>query len=277
MFIGTSVGMVSATMRPPASAARAEASSWRAVLSGVRESTVSRFQLRGRRAVVVMATIRSISSSVKVSRQPLVMYSRVVPGWSRTTSQKASISRRSACAGRDRVAVPVRVGPGLGRREPEAAGLDRLGQEPGHGGDLLVVGHLRAPLVTHHPAPQGTVPDQEAGVDPEVALQLAEVVAEAGPVPGEAVLERHQRHPLDLGHHPADVVVVLGLDRGQGEAAVAPDDRGHPVQVGGGGGRVPEQLGVVVGVGVDDAGGDHQALGIELGGAGLVHPTRRPR
>ena len=96
MFIGTRVGMVSATMRPPASAARAEASSCREVLSGVRESMVSRFQLSGRCAVVVMATIRSISSSVKVSRQPLVMYSRVVPGWSRTTSQKASISRRSA-------------------------------------------------------------------------------------------------------------------------------------------------------------------------------------
>ncbi len=96
MFMGTRVGMVSATMRPPASAARAEASSCREVLSGVRESMVSRFQLSGRCAVVVMATIRSISSSVKVSRQPLVMYSRVVPGWSRTTSQKASISRRSA-------------------------------------------------------------------------------------------------------------------------------------------------------------------------------------
>ena len=96
MFIGTRVGMVRAMIRPPAASAARDASSWRAVLSGVRESTVSRFQLSGRRAVVDMATIRSISSSVNESRQPLVMYSRVVPGWSRTTSQKASISRRSA-------------------------------------------------------------------------------------------------------------------------------------------------------------------------------------
>jgi hypothetical protein len=80
MFIGTSVGMVSATMRPPALAAAEEASNWRAVLAGVRESTVNRFQLSGRRAVVVMATIRSISWSEKVSRHPSVMYSRVVPG-----------------------------------------------------------------------------------------------------------------------------------------------------------------------------------------------------
>ena len=80
MFMGTRVGMVRATILPPAAAAVEEASSWRLVLSGVRESTVNKFQLSGRRAVVVMETIRSISSSEKVSRQPLVMYSSVVPG-----------------------------------------------------------------------------------------------------------------------------------------------------------------------------------------------------
>ena len=115
------------------------------------------------------------------------------------------------------------------------------------------------------------MPDQEAGVDPEVALQLAQVLGEAGPVPRHAVLQRHQGHALDLGHHPADVVVVLGLDRGQGEAAVAADDRRHAVEVGGRGGGVPEQLGVVVGVGVDDARGHDQTLGVELGGTLLVH------
>ena len=43
-----------------------------------------------------MAVIRSTSSSVNESRQPLVMYSSVVPSWAATSSQKASISRRSA-------------------------------------------------------------------------------------------------------------------------------------------------------------------------------------
>ena len=96
MFMGTSVGMVRATIRPPAASAAVDASSWRAIFSGARESTVSRFQLSGRWAVAVMATIRSISSSLNMSRQPLVMYSRVVPSWAATSSQKASISRRSA-------------------------------------------------------------------------------------------------------------------------------------------------------------------------------------
>ena len=43
-----------------------------------------------------MVVMRSTSSGVKESRHPLVMYSSVVPSWAATSSQKASISRRSA-------------------------------------------------------------------------------------------------------------------------------------------------------------------------------------
>ena len=57
---------------------------------------VSTFQFKGRWAVTLMAVIRSISSSLNWSRQPLVMYSRVVPSWAATSSQKAIISLRSA-------------------------------------------------------------------------------------------------------------------------------------------------------------------------------------
>ena len=48
MFMGTSTGMVSATMRPPASRRGVDASSWRGTRSGRGESTVSTFQLIGR-------------------------------------------------------------------------------------------------------------------------------------------------------------------------------------------------------------------------------------
>ena len=96
MFIGTSVGMVRATICPPASAAADEADSWCSILSADRASTVRTFQLRGRRAVTLMAVMSSTSSGVKLSRHPLVMYSSVVPSCAATSSQKASISRRSA-------------------------------------------------------------------------------------------------------------------------------------------------------------------------------------
>ena len=68
----------------------------------------------------------------------------------------------------------------------------------------------------HDLAPQGAVPDEEAGVDAEPALERVEVLAEARPVPRHAVLQGGERHPLDLGHHPADVVGVLGVDAGRG-------------------------------------------------------------
>ena len=262
--------MVRATIRPPASAARGRGLELagrlvrRARVDG-QEVPVERPPRRGGHGhhEVDLLVGEGVEASV----------GDVLEGGARVVADHLAEGQHLAAvgvAGRDRVAVAVGVGAGLGGREAEAAGLERLGQQPGHLGHLLVGGHLAAPLVAHHPPAEGAVADEEAGVDAEVPLELAQVVAEAGPVPGEAVLQGHQGHALDLGHHPADVVVVLGLDRGQGEAAVAADHRGHAVEVGGGGGRVPEQLGVVVGVGVDDAGRHHQALGVQLGGALLV-------
>ena len=101
--------------------------------------------------------------------------------------------------------------------------------------------------------------------------------AKRRPVPVDPVLERGQRHALDLGHHPADVVGVGSPERGEGEPAVAADDRGDAVHVRRRGQRVPEQLGVVVGVGVDEAGGDHQPVASNVSARGLVGPRRRPR
>ena len=125
----------------------------------------------------------------------------------------------------------------------------------------------------HDLAAQRAVAHQEPGVDAEVALERAQVLAEGRPGPRHALLERGQGHALDLGHHAADVVGVLGVDRGQGEAAVPADDRGDAVQVGGRRRGVPEELGVVVGVGIDHPGDHHEAGGIEFGGPGLAHRT----
>ena len=92
MFMGTSTGMVRATMRAPAARARVEASSCRVTRSGARLSTVRTFQFRGRRAAADMATSRSISSSLKVFRQPSTMPSSVVPSCSPTAAHRASSS-----------------------------------------------------------------------------------------------------------------------------------------------------------------------------------------
>ena len=72
------------------------------------------------------------------------MYSSVVPSWAATSSQNASISRRSAwreVIGRPSPSEWVRD---CDDEKPETAGRERLGQQRAHGGDLVVGGHLVA-------------------------------------------------------------------------------------------------------------------------------------
>ena len=105
--------------------------------------------------------------------------------------------------------------------------------------------------------------DEEAGVDRDTAVEVAQPLAEGAPVPGQARLQRRERHALDPRHHPRDVVGVLRRQRGQREAAVPAEHGGHAVQRRGAGVGVPEELGVVVGVQVDEAGRHQQARGVD--------------
>ena len=136
-------------------------------------------------------------------------------------------------SGADRTVVAVGMGAGLGGGEAETARLEGLGQQGAHGGDLLVGGDLFAAGGTHHLAPKGAVADQEPGVNAELAVEGLEVFGEGRPVPWDALLEGGQRHALDLGHHPPDVVGVLGIDRRQGEPAVPSNHGRDAVDVGG--------------------------------------------
>lgn len=104
MFMGTCTGMVRATTLPPPASARLPASSWCQGWSGRLESTVSTFQLIGRRAAADMATSRSISSSENSSRQPSTMPSSVVPSWRPTSVHRAMSS--SLLAHRDATGLP---------------------------------------------------------------------------------------------------------------------------------------------------------------------------
>ena len=67
------------------------------------------------------------------------------------------------------------------------------------------------------------MPHQEASVDRERAVDAVEVLAEARPVPRHAFLERLERHALDAGEHPHQVLAVLGLERRDAEPAVPAD------------------------------------------------------
>ena len=104
MFIGTSVGMVSATTRPPSSRARVDACICRGIRSGTVASMVRTFQLIGRPATALICASSSISSSSNLSRQPDTMPSRNVPSCSPTALHSASSS--SLLAQREATGLP---------------------------------------------------------------------------------------------------------------------------------------------------------------------------
>ena len=78
-------------------------------------------------------------------------------------------------------------------------------------------------------------------------------------------------HALDAGEQLDEPVAVAGPQRRDGEPAVAGDHRRDAVEAARRGVRLERELRVVVGVRVDDAGGHHLPVGVDLAGAGLLH------
>jgi hypothetical protein len=163
----------------------------------------------------------------------------------------------------DGLTVAVGVCAGEGGREAEAAGLDRRAQQRDHLVELCVgrlIAHRSGP---HHAAADRAVAHEEAGVHAEVAVEAGQVLGEGIPLAVDSGLEGRQRHALDPGHHAPRVVAVARRQRSEGEAAVAGDDGGDPVQVRRRCRRVPQDLRVVVGVRIDEPGAHHVAAGVD--------------
>ena len=256
-------GSVSATTVAPRSAAAVPAASWLQAPSGFMDDTPSTFQFTGRSASRDMVAMKSISSSVNPLRQPATMSSTVVPSCDAHGGGEALHLGAAGGPRRHGLAVPVVVRVHLRGREAERTVLERGVQRRLHGVDVRVGRGAADRPVAHDEAAQRRVADEEAGVDRDTAVEAAEPIAERAPVPRQAVLQGGERHALDPRHHPADVVGAVRPEGCQREAAVPAEHGGHAVQRGGAGVGVPEQLGVVVGVQVDEAGRDQQAAGVD--------------
>ena len=141
----------------------------------------------------------------------------LVPGWP-TATARAGHRRRCGCGALRGGEAHGPLGEGLVQRAPPSpASCASAAAAPDR-------------LVAHHDPAQRRVADQEAGVDPDAAVEAGQPLAERPPRPVEPGLEGGQRHALDPGHHPGQVLGVLGSGRGQGEPAVAAEHRGDPVQ-----------------------------------------------
>ena len=159
------------------------------------------------------------------------------------------------------------------RRRPSA-----LLDDGGHGRDVLGGGGLvpGAPL-PHHVGPHRAVGDLGADVERlGRALHGVEVLGEGLPVPADALGQRGAGDVLDALHQADQPLVAVRVHRREADAAVAHDHGGDAVPARRREQRVPGDLAVEVGVDVDEAGGDQQAVGVEVGGWRGRRP-RRPR
>ena len=87
--------------------------------------------------------------------------------------------------------------------------------------------------------------------------------AEGVPVERHDVGQDRLGDLLDRRHQPAGEAAIVGVERGQAEAAVAHDHGRASVPTGRRGRLVPVQLALEVGVAVDEAGRHDEAAGVD--------------
>ncbi len=283
MFIGTCTGIVRATTRPPISAARSpglELARCPVGLARVDGEHVPVERPVGGRAHLRRAARSRRRRTGRGSRR--TMPSSVVPACWPVSSQSASSSsaRRPAAGDRLAVAVGVRLRTCVNENPSAPASMRLRRARRASPRSARAVASLPTAVGAHHVAADRAVADEEAGVDGDLPVEPVEVLGErspsssrcrargrpaACPRPWPSSCGGSRRRPARSGARvnpqlpPITVVTPWMLD--------------------GAGGRVPQQLGVVVGVRVDDAGRDDQPGGVDddLGASSSIELARRSR
>ncbi len=149
--------------------------------------------------------------------------------------------------------------------KPRAPARDPFGGEAAHLDDL--VGRRRFTVGTplaHDEQPQRPMADLGGDVDiVRAAFDGVQVLGDAAPVPGQALVERGAGNVLDTFHQLDQLGAVGRTDGGEADAAVPHHDRGHAVARRRLDAGVPGHLAVVVGVDVHETGGHHRTVGVD--------------
>src|SRR6202011_3032046 len=95
-----------------------------------------------------------------------------------------------------------------------------------------------------------------------MALYAVEKLRIADPVPRHPSFHRGERNRLVASHCQHRAFPGLGSDRGEAESAVADHYRGHAVPTRDAAVRIPEQLGIIVRMQIDETGCDNEPSGI---------------
>ena len=144
----------------------------------------------------------------------------------------------AGAARRHGMAVMIVVARRPGAREPQATGGEAVAQQLLHRRHFIGRGFALGGGGTHDHAPQCRVAHEETCVGHERSIESVEVAGSGGPVPRQPHLQALEWHALHTGEHAHEVVGIFGThggvagggERGDGEPAVTPDDRGDPVQ-----------------------------------------------
>ena len=173
---------------------------------------------------------------------------------------------------RHRPAVGYPMEERTARRQAERTGVHRFVDQTTHRHDV-VVGRRRLveAALAHHVGAQRAVADQAAGVRTlRQAVDRVEVLAVGLPVPGERVEDGVGRDVLDALHHRRERGPIVGAAGRERHAAVPHDHARDAVPAARRADRVPGDLGVEMGVDVDEAGRHEPALGIDLASTGRI-------
>ena len=206
------------------------------------------------------------------------MNSSVVPGWLRNDPARATNSSKAAGTRRGRADHRRRCGPRRGRTRIPArprpattsTSSTMAANCSGFASDRVAPSPMTARRTAECPTKNPAFTARPRSIRSRYSPKE---VQSHSPDDWSAL----QRHALDDRHHASDVVGVARGQRGDGEPAVAPDHRRHAVEGRRSGGVVPEQLGVVVGVHIDEARADDRSVHIDRSSGRLVEESPRPR
>ena len=166
---------------------------------------------------------------------------------------------------RDGAAIGISVGGREAGGEPGAAGQHGLLEHGTHPVALLGRRDALERLLAHDVEPQGGVAHVDGVVEQRSpAPHGGQVIGKGLEIPRDTGGQAVAVHVLDVFEDADHRTAVRLAGGGDGQAAVAGDDGGHAVEGGRGQVGVPEDLGVVVGVDVDETGADDLPGGVEV-------------
>jgi len=177
---------------------------------------------------------------------------------------------------------PARDRPAVGRlvdrrargREADRAGADRVAELALHRVEVVLARRLLERALAHDVGAERAVAEVARIVDAlGQSVETVEELGERRPLPLDA--RRHRLGgdvlgALEVAHHEMLLRLRAGGER---EPTVAHHDGRHAVPARAGAERVPEDLRVHVGVAVDEAGGDDQAVGVHDLACALADPA----